>query len=335
MDFLKDIVKEIGDDFTQLAVDIDSTENYVDTGSYIFNGLVSGSIYGGVSGNKITAIAGESSTGKTFFSLAVVKNFLDSNPDGYCLYFDTEAAVNKPLLESRGIDLDRLVVINVVTIEEFRTNALKAVDIYLKKDTDERKPCLFVLDSLGMLSTEKEIRDALDDKQVRDMTKSQLVKGAFRMLTLKLGQANIPLIVTNHTYDVIGSYVPTKEMGGGSGLKYAASTIIYLSKKKEKDGKEVIGNIIKAKTHKSRLSKENKTVEIRLFYDSRGLDRYYGLLELGEIGGLWKNVAGRYEIGGKKIYAKQILSDPDTYFTDEVMQALDEIAQKEFSYGEN
>jgi RecA/RadA recombinase len=302
---------------------------------YIFNGLVSGSIYGGVSGNKITAIAGESSTGKTFFSLAVVKNFLDSNPDGYCLYFDTEAAVNKPLLESRGIDLDRLVVINVVTIEEFRTNALKAVDIYLKKDADERKPCLFVLDSLGMLSTEKEIRDALDDKQVRDMTKSQLVKGAFRMLTLKLGQANIPLIVTNHTYDVIGSYVPTKEMGGGSGLKYAASTIIYLTKKKEKDGKEVIGNIIKAKTHKSRLSKENKVVEIRLFYDSRGLDRYYGLLELGEIGGLWKNVAGRYEIGGKKLYAKQILSEPETYFTDEVMQALDEIAQKEFSYGEN
>ena len=333
MDFLKDIVKEIGNEYTQLASDIDETERYVDTGSYIFNGLVSGSIYGGVSGNKITAIAGESSTGKTFFSLAVVKNFLDSNPDGYCLYFDTEAAVNKPLLESRGIDLDRLVVINVVTIEEFRTNALKAVDIYLKKDADERKPCLFVLDSLGMLSTEKEIRDALDDKQVRDMTKSQLVKGAFRMLTLKLGQANIPLIVTNHTYDVIGSYVPTKEMGGGSGLKYAASTIIYLTKKKEKDGKEVIGNIIKAKTHKSRLSKENKVVEIRLFYDSRGLDRYYGLLELGEIGGLWKNVAGRYEIGGKKLYAKQILSEPETYFTNEVMQALDEIAKNEFSYG--
>jgi len=334
MDFLKDIVKEIGDDFTQLASDIEDTEKYVDTGSYIFNGLVSGSIFGGVSGNKITAIAGESSTGKTFFSLAVVKNFLDSNPDGYCLYFDTEAAVNKSLLKSRGVDLDRLVVVNVVTIEEFRVKALKAVDKYIKMPIEDRKPCMFVLDSLGMLSTEKEIRDALDDKQVRDMTKSQLVKGAFRMLTLKLGQANIPLIVTNHTYDVIGSYVPTKEMGGGSGLKYAASTIIYLSKKKEKDGKEVIGNIIKAKTHKSRLSKENKTVEIRLFYDDRGLDRYYGLLELGEIGGLWKNVAGRYEMGGKKIYAKQILSDPDTYFTDDVMQALDEIAQKEFSYGE-
>ncbi len=333
MDFLKEIVKEIGNDFTQLASDIDETETYVDTGSYIFNGLISGSIFGGVSNNKITAIAGESSTGKTFFSLAVVKNFLDSNPDGYCLYFDTEAAVNKSLLTSRGIDLDRLVVVNVVTIEEFRTKALKAVDIYLKTNIEDRKPCMFVLDSLGMLSTEKEIKDALDDKQVRDMTKSQLVKGAFRMLTLKLGQANIPLIVTNHTYDVIGSYIPTKEMGGGSGLKYAASTIIYLSRKKEKDGKEVVGNIIKAKTAKSRLSKENKEVQVRLYFDDRGLDRYYGLLELGEIGGIWKNVAGRYEINGKKVYGKQILANPEEYFTPEVMQALDEIAQKEFSYG--
>ena len=335
MDFLKEIVKEIGDEYTQLAADIDETETYVDTGSYIFNGLCSGSIFGGVSGNKITAIAGESSTGKTFFSLAVVKNFLDSNPDGYCLYFDTEAAVNKSLLAGRGVDLDRTVVVNVVTVEEFRSKALKAVDMYLKTPEGDRKPCMFVLDSLGMLSTEKEIRDALDEKQVRDMTKSQLIKGAFRMLTLKLGQANIPMIVTNHTYDVIGSYVPTKEMGGGSGLKYAASTIIYLSKKKEKDGTEVIGNLIKAKTHKSRLSKENKDVTVRLYYDERGLDRYYGLLELGEIGGLWKNVAGRYEMDGKKVYAKAILKEPETYFTEEVMEKLDQIAQKEFSYGES
>jgi len=335
MEFLKEIVKEIGDEYTQIASDIDETERFIDTGSYIFNGLVSGSIFGGVSSNRITAIAGESSTGKTYFALAVVKNFLDTNPDGYCLYFDTEAAINKGLLESRGVDTSRLVVVNVVTIEEFRTKALKAVDIYLKTEEDKRKPCMFVLDSLGMLSTEKEIRDALDDKQVRDMTKSQLVKGAFRMLTLKLGQANIPLIVTNHTYDVIGSYVPTKEMGGGSGLKYASSTIIYLSKKKEKDKTEVVGNIIKAKTVKSRLSKENQQVEIRLYYDKRGLDKYYGLLDLGELGGLWKNTAGRYEIDGKKIYAKQIYAEPEKYFTEEVMNKLDEISKTTFSYGTN
>ena len=332
MDFLKEIVKEIGGEYTQLASEINETETYVDTGSYIFNALVSGSIFGGVSGNKITAIAGETSTGKTFFSLAVVKNFLDNNPTGYCLYFDTEAAITKSLLEGRGIDTTRLVVVNVVTIEDFRNKTLKAVDLYLKKSKDERRPCMFVLDSLGMLSTNKEITDTLAEKDTRDMSRAQLIKGSFRMLTLKLGQANIPMIVTNHTYESMSLY-GGKQMSGGSGLQYASSTIVYLSKSKEKDGTEIIGNIIKATTKKSRLSKENKQVEIRLFYDERGLDKYYGLLELGEIGGLWKNVAGRYEIGGKKIYGKDILKDVDKYFTPEVMQALDETAQKEYSYG--
>ena len=333
-DFLKTIIAEVGDEHASIASEIDETERYIDSGSYIFNALISGSIHGGFSGNKITAIAGESSTGKTFFSLAVVRNFLDANPDGIVIYYDTESAITKTLLDERNIDTNRVVVMNVVTIEEFRSKALQVVDKYMKQDTSDRQPMMFVLDSLGMLSTEKEISDALADKQVRDMTKSQLTKGAFRMLTLKLGQADIPLIVTNHTYDVIGSYVPTKEMGGGSGLKYAASTIIYLSKSKEKDGKEIIGNIIKAKTAKSRLSKENQQVEIRLYYDERGLDRYYGLLELGELGGMWKNVAGRYEIDGKKIYAKEIYKNPEKYFTEEVLEQLDVIAQGNFSYGQ-
>ena len=333
MTFLKDIIKDIGDEYATLASDIDETETFVDTGSYVLNALVSGSINGGFSGNKITAIAGESSTGKTFFALAVVRSFLDSDPNAIAVYFDTESAITRSLLEDRGIDTSRVVVLNVVTIEEFRTKALQCVDKYLKQDESDRQPMMFVLDSLGMLSTEKEIGDALAEKNVRDMTKSQLVKGAFRMLTLKLGQADVPLIVTNHTYDVIGAYVPTKEMGGGSGLKYAASTIIYLSKKKEKDGKEVIGNLIKAKTAKSRLSKENQEVTIRLYYDERGLDKYYGLLELGELGGMWKNVAGRYEIDGKKVYAKAILADPEKYFTPEVMLKLDVIAKGTFSYG--
>ena len=169
----------------------------------------------------------------------------------------------------------------------------------------------------------------------RDNALSSLRDAEMDHETGRLSEADYASMRSELETEAMAAIAELDQMGGGSGLKYAASTIIYLSKKKEKDGKEVIGNIIKAKTHKSRLSKENKTVDIRLYYDSRGLDRYYGLLELGEIGGLWKNVAGRYEMNGKKIYAKQILAEPETYFTDEVMQALDEIAQKEFSYGEN
>ena len=333
--FLKNIVKEIDNDYAGLLSEggVGDIESFVDTGSYIFNALVSGSIYKGVPSNKITALAGESGTGKTFFCLGVVQSYLRDNPDAGVVYFESEAAVTKQMIDERGIDGERMILVPVTTVQEFRTQAIQILDKYLEQKTEDRKPMMFVLDSLGMLSTEKEIKDTLDDKQVRDMTKSQLVKGAFRMLTLKLGQANIPLIVTNHTYDVIGSYVPTKEMGGGSGLKYASSTIIYLSKKKEKDKTEVVGNIIKAKTIKSRLSKENQQVEIRLYYDERGLDRYYGLLELGELGGMWKNVAGRYEMNGKKIYGKEILKNPTDYFTDDIMKQLDTIAKKQFSYG--
>ena len=336
MDFLSQVIKDSKNEFASLASDgiaAGDVETFVDTGSYIFNALVSGSIFGGIPSNKITALAGESGTGKTFFCLSVVRNFLDLDPGAGVLYFETESAISKQMIESRGIDSKRMVIFPVNTVEEFRTQAVRIIDKYVEQPKETRKPLMFVLDSLGMLATNKEVQDATDDKQVRDMTKSQLIKSCFRILTLKLGKANIPMLVTNHTYDVIGSYVPMKEMGGGSGLKYAASSIIYLSKKKEKDGTEVIGNLIKAKTAKSRLSKENKDVTIRLYYDERGLDRYYGLLELGELGGLWKNVAGRYEIDGKKVYAKAIYKDPEAYFTPEVMEKLDKIAKEEFSYG--
>ena len=336
MNFLSDIVKEIDNEYAGLVSDgvaAGDTAAYIDTGSYIFNALVSGSIYGGIPSNKITALAGESSTGKTFYCLGIVKHFLDMDPDAGVIYFESESAISRDMIESRNIDSKRMVIVPVTTVQEFRQQAIKIIDKYLQMPEESRQPMMFVLDSLGMLSTSKEIEDTEAGKETRDMTRAQVVKSIFRVLTLKLGKANVPMIVTNHTYDVVGAYVPTKEMGGGSGLKYAASTIIYLSKKKEKDGKEVIGNIIKAKTAKSRLSKENSEVETRLYYDDRGLDRYYGLLELGEKYGVFQRVGNRIKVGESSVYPKYILADPENYFTPEVMVRLDKAAEQEFSYG--
>jgi RecA/RadA recombinase len=334
MGFLDTVIKDSGNEFASIVSDgvaAGDVDNYVDTGSYIFNALCSGSIYGGIPSNKVTALAGESSTGKTFFALSVVRNFLDANPKGGVIYFETESAISKEMIESRGIDSQRMVLFPVSTIEEFRTQACRIVDKYMKEP--KREPMMFVLDSLGMLSTSKEMEDVANDKQVRDMTKSQLIKGAFRVLTLKLGQAKIPMIVTNHTYDVIGSYVPTKEMGGGTGLKYAASTIIYLGKKKEKDGTTLVGNIIKCEAKKSRLTKEGSKVETRLYFDERGLDKYYGLLELGEKYGVFERKGNRVVVGESSVYPSAILKDPDKYFTKEIMDQLEEAAKKEYSYG--
>jgi len=220
----------------------------------------------------------------------------------------------------------------VTTVQEFRTQALKVLDSYLIQNEADRKPLFLCLDSLGMLSTTKEVEDTAEGKETRDMTRAQVLKAAFRVLTLKLGRAKVPMVVTNHTYDVVGSMFPQKEMGGGSGLKYAASTIIYLSRKKEKDGTEVIGNIIHCKNHKSRLTKENKIVDVRLTYD-KGLDRYYGLLELAEKYEIFKKVSTRYELpDGSKQFGKTILNNPKTYFTEEVMHDLEIAAETEFKY---
>ena len=337
MGFLDTVIKESGNEFAGLVsegIAAGDITDYVDTGSYIVNALVSGSLFGGLPSNKVTALAGESSTGKTFFALSVVRNFLDANPTGGVIYFETESAISRDMIESRGIDSKRMIIMPVATIEEFRTQACRILDKYMKEPKDERVPMLFVLDSLGMLSTNKEMEDIANDKQVRDMTKSQLIKGAFRVLTLKLGQAQVPMIVTNHTYDVIGSYVPTKEMGGGTGLKYAASTIIYLSKSKERDSKkEVVGNIIKCEAKKSRLTIEGSKVATRLFFDERGLDKYYGLLELGIEHGVFGKNGNRVLIGKSSVYPSAVLADPEKYFTPEVMEKLEEAAQKEFSYG--
>ena len=336
MGFLDNVIKDSGNEFASIVSDgvaAGDTSSFVDTGSYIFNAVVSGSLFGGIPSNKVTALAGESSTGKTFFALSVVRNFLANNSNGGVIYFESESALSKDIIESRGIDSKRMVIFPVATIEEFRTQAVRIVDKYMKEPKDERQPLMFVLDSLGMLSTSKEMEDISNDKQVRDMTKSQLIKGAFRVLTLKLGQAGIPMLVTNHTYDVIGSYVPMKEMGGGSGLKYAASTIIYLSKSKEKEGTDLVGNIIKCEAKKSRLSKEGAKVATRLFFDDRGLDKYYGLIELGEKYNVFKRVGNRIAIGGSNVYPKSILGDPEKYFTDEVMAKLEEAARTEYSYG--
>lgn len=336
MSFLNNVIKELDNEFASIVdegIAAGDCNTFVDTGSYILNGLVSGSIFGGLPQNKVTALAGESSTGKTFFALSIVKNFLDQNPEGQVIYFESESAISKDMMATRNIDVKRVGLVPVTTVQEFRTQSIKIVDEYDKLKKEDRPPILFVLDSLGMLSTSKEVADASDGKETRDMTRAQVIKSIFRILSLKLGRAGIPLIVTNHTYEVVGAYVPMKEMGGGTGLKYAASSILFLSKKKEKDGTEQVGNIIKVKAHKSRFTKENSIVETRLFFDERGLDKYYGLLELGQQHGVFERVGNRVKTEHGNVYPSAIYKEPEKYFTPEILQALDECAKKEFCYG--
>ena len=308
---------------------------FIGTGNFAMNALLSGSIYGGLPQNKVTAFAGEPSVGKTFYALNVVKQFLEDNPNAFVFYFESESAISKQFISDRGIDAKRVAIIPVATVQEFRTQAVKILDKYVEQKSD-RPPMLFVLDSLGNLSTDKEMQDIADGKDTRDMTRAQLVRGAFRVLTLKLGKAQVPLIVTNHVYDVVGSYVPTKKMGGGSGLEYAASGILFLSKKKDKDkDNQVTGAIITVNLKKSRLTIENKKVETLLDYTD-GLDPYYGLVDLAEKFGIFKKVSTRYELpNGLKVFESVILKEPEKYFTKDILDLIDEKCKDEFLYGKS
>ena len=333
-DFLDDLINISGNEYASKVSDgmLGKVNDYIDTGSYILNALLSGSIHKGLPSNKITAFAGESATGKTFFILGIVKQFLTDNPSGGVLYFESESALTPEMIEERGIDTKRFIQLPVATIQDFAQQASRVVDKHIEKS---EAPLLLCLDSLGMLSTAKEVEDITDGANKVDMTKARIVKGAFRVLTLKLAKAGIPLLVTNHTYKQVGAMFPQDIMGGGSGLQYAASSIVFLSKRKEKVGTDIIGNIIHCKNFKSRLAKENKKVDVLLTYD-QGLNRHYGLLDLAEKYDIIKKVSTRYELpDGAKIFGKQIMEDPEKYFTDDIMEKLEIAAQKEFQYGIN
>jgi len=221
-DFLSDLISVAENLYSEDAADIKS---YLDTGCYSLNALLSGSIYNGLPSNQITCFQGEAGTGKTFFILSLVKTFLDSSPDAGVIYFESEKAVDLETLETRKIDPKRCRRLHVVTVQEFRTQAVRIVDNYMKLP-EPRPPLMMCLDSLGMLSTTKEITDTAAGSETKDMTRAQIVKSAFRVLTLKLGMANIPLLLSNHTYSVIGCLGASSEVLLSDGTKKSIKDVI-------------------------------------------------------------------------------------------------------------
>ena len=303
-DFLGDATK-----INRFANQYSDVDKYTDTGSYILNALLSGSIYKGLPGNKITALAGESATGKTFFLLGIIRQFLADHSDGGVIFFESESAITRAMLDERGIDTERIQMFPVATVEEFRTQAMNVLKKVEEIPESKRPALLLCLDSLGQLSTSKEVEDVTSGSEKRDMTRAPMIKGAFRVLSIQLGKLGIPMVITNHTYDSIGSLYPTKELSGGSGLKYSADSIVFLSKRKEKDGTDVIGNVIHCRNYKSRLTIENKMVDVILRYDT-GLDRHYGLIDLAVKYDIFKKVSTRIELpDGTKVFGKNIMEN--------------------------
>lgn len=307
---------------------------FISTGSMAMNALISGSIYGGFASNKITALAGPSGVGKTFYVLQAIKSFLETHPDNEVAYFESESALTQKMMEDFQIDTKRIAFLPVTTVQEYRFQSIKVLEEYQKlHGTQSKEPrLLMVLDSLGNLSTTKEVADMEDGKETQDMTRAKLIRGAFRVLTLKMGVLNVPLLITNHTYDTIDLF-SKRVMGGGSGLVYSASTVIFLFKGKEKVGTDVVGAIITARLEKSRLTKEQQKVKTRLFFES-GLDEYYGLTEIACQLGVWEKLSRQIQLeDGTKKFQSAIEKNPEKYFTKDVLDKIEEKVNTLFEYG--
>lgn len=333
-DYFRDLVDKAKLDDTSIVADgLGSAEftNFIDTGSLSLNALLSARLGGGIPDNKVVAFAGESTTGKTWFALAAIKRFLELNPSAGVIYYDTEAAVTKEMMEQRGIDTTRIILAEPESIQAFGIHALRFLEAYGKTPEAERPPLMYVLDSLGALPSEKEVADTLEGKTTKDMTLQQAIKGTFRKLRLKLAAAHVPMIVTQHVYKGIGPYQPQQILSGGSGLRYAADEIILLKKQHEKDGKETIGNIITAVTLKSRITRENQSVQIRLFH-RHGLDKWYGIKDIALRAGLLVVEGKKIKLpDGRLVWGKEIDDNPAEIF-EPILEQLQEAVHKQFAY---
>jgi len=350
MSVLDRVLKSINNPYATIAKDgliCGDISGYIDTGIYTLNGLISGQmIDGGFPKGKVVALAGEKGTGKTFILLNSLRKYLDSNLKAEVILFESEGALTKELLIDRGIDINRVAIIPVATVEELRYQSLvilETLEEYLS-ETGEYPEVVMCLDSLGMLGTEFEQNTSRTNDNKADMGKrAQLIKSVFRNITLKLSLLQVSMIITNHTYKGMGKYDPTK-MGGGQGLEFAASIIIFLNKSavredspsgKGKDRiKHLIGNNITFIVHKGRMTIEGSRAILGLDF-KKGIDQYAGLLPLLISSGVFEKKGSWISHNGDNIAQgdKQFYKNIDEIINNDIITELEPYIVEKFCYG--
>ena len=259
-------------------------DEYIDTGNYLLNAQLTGSLFGGIPNSRSICLAGESGTGKTFLTLNICR---EAQKMGYqIIYCDSEAAVDEDIMRNFGLDPELVRYQPVSTSLEVRHFVTNLTDILRKhKEKGVELPkIMLILDSLGNLATTKERTDAASGSEKKDMTKQQDLRSLFRVITTDLAEFKIPFIFTNHTYASIGSFIPGQTISGGGGAIYNASVILQLSKAGLKEGETgangfamKTGIIVTSKPAKNRFARPLPIKFHISFY--RGMNRYVGLEE--------------------------------------------------------
>jgi len=270
--------------------------DWISTGNYCLNKLLSGDLERGIPVGRVIALAGESGTGKSLLTSCMMR---EAQKKGYyCVVFDSEAAMDASFLGNLGVDSKKLAYIAVDTIEDFRIKIVK-----LLEGIEDRK-VLFVLDSMGNLASKKELQDTLDGKAASDMgIRAKLLRATFRVLSKMIESKDATLIVTNHTYTDASGYVPMQVMSAGKGLFYNSSIVLMLKKRKLKEGKETLGVTITATTDKNRFVPPFKSIALDLNFE-HGMGKYTGLLDVLIEQGIIEQRGGWYVFKEEKFRRK-------------------------------
>ena len=251
-------------------------DEWIPTGNYLLNAQLSGTLFGGIPNTRSLGLMGDPGTGKSFVCLNVAR---EAQKKGYdVIYCDTEGAIDKSSAIKFGIDANKVRYQPIKTVTEFQTFVANLLELVKKAKTGGANPkIMLILDSLGMLSTDKELRDAIDGKNAADMgAKAKELRKLFRVITLDLTAAKIPLVCTNHVY-AGGGFFPTKESSGGDGPIFAMSVISFLSKAQLKEGNSSTktGIIVTSNLKKSRFTIP-EPVKFHISF-ANGMNPYVGL----------------------------------------------------------
>ena len=251
-------------------------DDWIPTGNYLLNAQLSGTLFGGIPNTRSLGLMGDPGTGKSFVCLNVAR---EAQKKGYdVIYCDTEGAIDKSSAIKFGIDPDKVRYQPIKTVTEFQTFVTNLLELVKKSKDDGAEPkIILILDSLGMLSTDKELNDAITGKNAADMgAKAKELRKLFRVITLDLTAAKIPLVCTNHVY-AGGGFFPTKESSGGDGPIFAMSVISFLSKAQLKEGNSTTktGIIVTSNLKKSRFTIP-EPVKFHISF-ANGMNPYVGL----------------------------------------------------------
>lgn len=275
----------------------------------IINIALSGTLKGGLT-SGVTEIAGPSKHFKTGIALLMMRSFLRKHKDGIILFYDAEFGTPGSYFETFGIDMKKVFHTPITDVEQLKHDIMIQLAELKRGD-----PLMIVIDSIGQLASLKEVDDALEGKQVADMTRAKAIKSLFRMVTPHLRIKDIPLILVNHTYKEIGMF-PKDIVGGGTGPTFAADTIWIVGRQQEKVEGEVAGYNFIINVEKSRFVKEKSKLSMSVKLDE-GIEQYSGLLEIAIDGGfVEKPMPGWYLKKGSKTKVREADTKSEEFWKD-------------------